>query len=81
MKYIYEQTGWPNSTGISTGSLRGWAEVRHRQGRFLGRMEELGFPLKNEAMLQTFILDVLKSSEIEGKSRTPARSAPLSLDA
>ena len=43
------------------------AEIRGRQGRLLGRMEALGFKLKAEANLQTLILDVLKSSEIEGE--------------
>lgn len=42
-------------------------EVRHRQGRLLGRMEALGFKLQLEASLQTITLDVIKSSEIEGE--------------
>lgn len=33
----------------------------------LGRMEALGFKLQSEANLQTLMLDVLKSSEIEGE--------------
>ena len=43
------------------------AEVRHRQGRLLGKMENLGFSLQAEASLHTLTLDVLKSSEIEGE--------------
>lgn len=43
------------------------AEVRHRQGRLLGRMEGLGLRLQAEANLRTLTLDVLKSSEIEGE--------------
>ena len=43
------------------------AAVRHRQGRLVGRMEALGFPLRSEAMLQTLTEDVIKSSEIEGE--------------
>lgn len=43
------------------------AAVRHRQGRLLGRMEGLGFDLRNEAMLRTLTQDVVKSSEIEGE--------------
>ncbi len=43
------------------------AELRHRQGKLLGRMEGLGFRLQSEATLQTLTLDVLKSSEIEGE--------------
>lgn len=44
------------------------ADVRHRQGRLTGRMEALGFTLRNEAVLATLTLDVLKSSEIEGEN-------------
>ena len=44
------------------------AAVRHRQGRLIGRMEALGFPLQSEALLQTLTEDVLKSSEIEGEA-------------
>jgi hypothetical protein len=52
--------------------------VRHRQGRLIGRMEGLGFSLRDEAVLQTLTQDVLKSSEIEGESSTLRKSAPLS---
>jgi Fic family protein len=41
--------------------------VRHDQGRLLGRMEGLGFRLREEATLQTLTQDVMKSSEIEGE--------------
>ncbi len=41
--------------------------VRHLQGRLLGQMKSLGFPLQEEAVLTTLTLDVLKSSEIEGE--------------
>jgi Fic family protein len=43
------------------------ADVRHRQGRLVGRMEALGFSLRNQAMLAALTEDVLKSSEIEGE--------------
>src|SRR5207244_896394 len=35
--------------------------------RLIGRMEGLGFPLQQEAVLQTLTEDVVKSSEIEGE--------------
>jgi len=44
------------------------AAVRHRQGRLLGHMEALGFPLQQEAVLQTLTEDVVKSSDIEGET-------------
>jgi len=43
------------------------ADVRHLQGRLLGQMENLGFKLKEEALLSTLTLDVLKSTEIKGE--------------
>ena len=43
------------------------AAVRYEQGRLLGRMEDLGFNLRQEAVLQTLTEDVLKTSEIEGE--------------
>ena len=44
------------------------AEVRHRQGRLLGRMETLGFDLQREAVLGTLVADVVQSSDIEGET-------------
>jgi Fic family protein len=49
------------------------AEIRHRQGRLLGRMESLGFTLRKEAELETLTLEVLKSSEIEGERLNAAQ--------
>ncbi len=65
--YIYQLIQWPHfqwNTGEIASVLAG---VRHQQGRLLGRMENLGFNLREEATLQTLTLDVLKSSEIEGE--------------
>ena len=47
------------------------ADIRHRQGCLLGRMEGLGFELKREANLSTLANDVVKSSAIEGESFNP----------
>jgi len=41
---------------------------RHGQGRLVGQMEALGFPLRQEGVLQTLTDDVVKSGEIEGES-------------
>lgn len=67
MTYIHELADWPNlrwSDGQLTQPL---AALRHRQGRLIGRMEALGFPLREEAVLHALTEDVLKSSEIEGE--------------
>ena len=67
LRYIHQEPEWPRfrwDKEALTGSL---SEIRHRQGRLLGRMEGLGFPLRKEAELRTLTLDVVKSSEIEGE--------------
>jgi Fic family protein len=66
-KYIHELTNWPHFEWDQRGLAKQLATVRHRQGRLIGRMQELGFPLREEAVLQTLTEDVLKSSEIEGE--------------
>jgi Fic family protein len=47
------------------------SEARNLQGRLIGKMGTLGFDLRNEALLDTLTLDVLKSSEIEGEFLNP----------
>src|SRR5580698_5879305 len=77
MSYIYERQGWPAFTWSREALGGQLAEVRHRQGRLLGRMESLGFPLQEEAVLQTLTQDVVKTSEIEGEvlNREQVRSS------
>jgi len=65
-KYIHQLPDWPRFGWDIAAMAPRLAEVRHRQGRLLGRMQALGFPLQGEATLQTITLDVIKSSEIEG---------------
>ncbi|MCZ8341493.1 MAG: Fic family protein [Leptospira sp.] len=67
MAYIHERKNWPNFTWDEKGLATKLSAVRHRQGRLIGRMEGLGFTLRNEAVLETLTLDVLKTSEIEGE--------------
>lgn len=65
--FIYEREGWPAFRWSDESLSAPLAAVRHRQGRLIGRMGALGFPLQSEALLQTLTEDVLKSSEIEGE--------------
>lgn len=65
--YIYQRAEWPRFTWNQETVSPLLAEVRHTQGKLLGRMDALGFGIKEEATLQTITLDVLKSSEIEGE--------------
>ena len=65
--YIHERSNWPEFRWDSERISQRLVEVRHRQGRLVGRMEGLGFQLRKEAVLNTLTEDVLKSSEIEGE--------------
>src|SRR4051812_35052451 len=65
--YIHERPDWPNFRWDQAKLAPKLAAVRHRQGRLIGRMQALGFPLREEAVLETLTEDVLKSSEIEGE--------------
>lgn len=65
--YIYERKGWPDFRWEHARIAARLADVTHRQGRLIGRMEGLGFQLQAEAVLNTLTEDVLKSSEIEGE--------------
>jgi len=68
MKYIHQLTKWPNFTWNRSALAETLATLRHQQGRLIGRLEGLGFPLQQEAVLKTLTEDVLKSSEIEGET-------------
>jgi Fic family protein len=65
--YIHELPEWPAFDWDREHLAEPLAAIRHRQGRLIGHMEALGFPLRQEAELQTLAADVLKSSEIEGE--------------
>src|SRR6202162_5268403 len=65
--YIHERPDWPHFRWSDERLAALLADVRHRQGRLLGRMEALGFRLREEAVLRTLTEDVIKSSEIEGE--------------
>lgn len=65
--YIHENKNWPNFFWDSLKLANLLAEIRHRQGKMLGRMEALGFSVRAEATLDNLTLEVVKSSEIEGE--------------
>lgn len=67
MPYIHELPDWPKLTWNEPQLFQPVAAVRYRQGRLIGHMEALGFPLREEAVLRALTEDVLKSSEIEGE--------------
>lgn len=65
--YIYQQNDWPNFRCDSDAIIQPLAAVRHLQGKLTGKMEALGFRLRNEAVLETLAIEVTKTSEIEGQ--------------
>ena len=65
--YVHEQLDWPNLHWQHEVLVDRLAEVRHRQGRLIGRMESLGFELRQEAALETLTEEAVKSSAIEGE--------------
>ena len=65
--YIHELPDWPHLHWNDHALAGALADVRHRQGRLIGRMEALGFELQREAVLDTLVDDVVKSSDIEGE--------------
>lgn len=66
--WVHKHRDWPNFTWDASALVALLADIRHRQGRLLGRMEGLGFELKREASLSTLSNDVIKSSAIEGEN-------------
>lgn len=75
--YIHEHNDWPRFTWSHESIADALADARHRQGRLVGRMEALGFGLRQEAVLETITEDVVKSSDIEGErfNRKDVRSS------
>ena len=67
MAYIWEDADWPSLHWDEAALSKQLATVSHEQGRLQGKMEGIGFDLRNEAHLQTLTEDVIKSSEIEGE--------------
>jgi Fic family protein len=66
-RYIHELKDWPALHWDQLRLAELLADVRHQQGRLIGRMEGLGFDLRQQSNLQTLTRDVVKSSEIEGE--------------
>ena len=65
--YIHQLENWPEFIFDQAKLLPLLAEVRHLQGKLLGKMQAIGFKLQEEASLQMLTYDVVKTSEIEGE--------------
>ena len=69
--WTHEHLNWPNFTWRVEALAARLADVRHRQGLLIGRMEGLGFELRREAGLGMLTREVVKSSAIEGETLDP----------
>lgn len=70
-RYIHQLKNWSQFKWEEEAFITLLSEVRNLQGRLMGKVELLGFQLKDEANLETLIQDVVQSSEIEGEILNP----------
>jgi Fic family protein len=66
--YIHALQDWPKFHWDKERISKVLPGIRHKQGRLTGRMEALGFKLRQEAELNALSAEVIKSSEIEGET-------------
>ncbi len=66
-KYIYQYSNWFDFRWNDQQINEILGKVRHLQGKIFGQMQSIGFSVKEQTLLSTLTLDVLKSSEIEGE--------------
>lgn len=69
--YLHHRKDWPNFTWDNDTLLPYVSKVRDLQGRLIGRMEGMGFELREEAVLETLTEDIVRTSEIEGELLNP----------
>lgn len=69
--FIHNRSDWPNFTWDSESLMLLLGSVRNAQGKLIGKMDSIGFDLRNQANLETITLDIIKSSEIEGEILDP----------
>jgi len=60
--YIHQLPNWTDFQWNEQDFISLLSEVRNLQGKLLGKVEMLGFELKDEANLETLIQDVVQSS-------------------
>jgi len=65
--YIWQSDNWPKFSWDHQHLTPLLTRAHHEQGRLFGKMEALGFELRNEAWLRSLTEEVVKSSEIEGE--------------
>ncbi|MBK6829225.1 MAG: Fic family protein [Flavobacteriales bacterium] len=71
--YIHQRKDWPAFRWDADALVPAVAKARQLQSHLLGRMAAVGFDLRSEANLETMILDVVRTSAIEGEVLDPAQ--------
>ena len=69
--WMHEHQDWTKFTWDENIISSKLAKLRYSQGHLLGKMEILGFELRQETSLRTITNDVVKSSAIEGEILNP----------
>lgn len=70
-KYVHEREDWPRFRWDEPALSALLGDVRHRQGRLIGRMESLGFEVRAETSVDSLTDEIVKSSAIEGEVLDP----------
>ncbi len=65
--YIWQNPDWPHWRFDLNLLAQPLAQVSHAQGRLLGRLAEVGLPLRAQASLAALVDDVVNTSQIEGE--------------
>jgi Fic family protein len=71
MEFVHKRPGWPNFRWSNEALAQELAAVRHRQGRHLGKVEGMGFELRDTASVATLTDEVVSSSAIENEHFDP----------
>jgi Fic family protein len=66
-RYIYQSESWPNLIWRDADLAEALSAAHLMQGRIIGRLDALGFVLRQQTALATLTDEILRSSEIEGE--------------
>ena len=71
LKYIWQQSSWPEFWWDNAALLKILGISRFQQGSLLAQMKDLGFDVRQQARAEVLIEEALKTSEIEGERLDP----------
>jgi len=68
LPYIHELPGWPAFRWETAALMPVLSRVRLKQGVLIGRMQEMGFTVRDRAVIESVTAEAVKSAEIEGEA-------------